>query len=480
MRERLKTAPYDDIAARGQGRVDELIGFLFGSGLFGLIESLPSLMRRAVDIPRPFINYCVALRPVLGISGISQIGERLFTDPSIIRALGFSLIEIEEGFSPGKNKKKENVPCNLDAFYDELSRLTPGTWRRLLSGQIMLFARHNFLSDKDGVFAMDGTELEVKGKSFERSGVIAKKEQILKAGGQVVTRVTKKRGYKLVTLLKVTKKQTYVVAASIIPIHRSEIKVARQLIDAALSSLPKKTLRLLLVDRGFMDGKFFSFLIERGVDFIIPTKDNMQIATDMRGLAKLKGVGIKAVAQDGAHLVGMSSLRTLSTCSNALRGVLVTRTRDGKELAAQERFGFITSLPASTEKQVLRVYESYRRRWTIETKCFEELKRAWYIGRFPGRSFRAVYAHVMLTLFMFNAVNAFMTRTGEDLAVEGLISLRHRFLKPHDDVVVYHGDAVGIFVFQEILEACGLPPPGKLKHDRIEIIWPGDPRYPKV
>lgn len=479
MRERLKTAPYDDIATRGQGRVDELIGFLFGSGLFGLIEGLPSLMKRAVDIPRPFINYCVALRPVLGISGISQIGERLFTDPAIIRALGFSLIEIEEGFSPRKNKKKENVPCNLDAFYDELSRLTPGAWRRLLSGQIALFAGHNFLSDKDGVFAMDGTELEVKGKSFERSGTIAKREKILKAGGEVVERVTKKRGYKLVTLLKVTKNQTYVVAASIIPIHRNELKVARQLVNEALVCLPEKTLRLLLIDRGFMDGKFFEFLVKRGINFIIPTKDNMQITSDMRGLAKLDGA-LKVQAKDGAHLVGMSSLRTLSTCSNALRGVLVTRTRDGKELAAHERFGFITSLPASTARQIERVYESYRRRWTIETACFEELKRAWFLNRFPGRSFRAVYAHVMLTLFMFNAVKAFTTKHGEDLAVDGLISLRHKFLKPHDDVVVYHGDAVGIFVFQEILETCGLPPPGKYKHDRIEIIWPGDPRYPKV
>lgn len=479
MRERLKTAPYDDIATRGQGRVDELIGFLFGSGLFGLIEGLPSLMKRAVDIPRPFINYCVALRPVLGISGISQIGERLFCDPAIIRALGFSLIEVEEGFSPRKNKKKENVPCNLDAFYDELARLTPGTWRRLLSGQIALFARHNFLSDKDGVFAMDGTELEVKGKSFERSGTIAKGEKILKTGGEVIERVTKKRGYKLVTLAKVTKDQTYVVAASIIPIHRNELKVARQLVNAALGCLPEKTLRLLLIDRGYTCGKFFEFLIKKGIDFIIPTKDNMRITGDMRGLAKLDGA-LKAKAKDGTHLVGMSSLRTLSTCNRALRGVLVVKTKDSVELGRSEQFGFITSLPASTPRQIERVYESYRRRWTIETGCFEELKRAWFLNRFPGRSFRAVYAHVMLTLFMFNAVKAFMTKRGEELAVGGLISFRHKFLKPHDDVVVYHGDAVGIFVFQEILEACSLPPPGKYKHDSIEIIWPGDPRYPKV
>lgn len=479
MRERLKTAPYDDIATRGQGRVDELIGFLFGSGLFGLIEGLPSLMKRSVHIPRHFINYCVALRPVLGISGISQIGERLFTDPAIIRALGFSLTQIEEGFSPGRNKKKENVPCNLDAFYDELSRLTPGTWRRLLSGQMVLFARQGFLSDKDGVFALDGTELEVKGKSFERAGTIARIEQILKTGGEVVTRVAKKRGYKLVTLLKVTKDQTYVVAASIIPIHRNELKVARQLINTALSSLPEKTLRLLLIDRGYTCGKFFEFLIKRGVNFIIPTKDNMAITSDMRGLAKLDGA-TKATAKDGTHLVGFSHLRTLLTCSYGLRGVLVTQTRDGKALIDHERFGFITSLPASTPRQIVRVYESYRRRWTIETGCFEELKRAWYINRFPGRSFRAVYAHVILTLFMFNAVKAFLTRSGQDLAADGLISIRHKFLKPHDDVVVYHGDAVGIFVFQEILEACSLPPPGKYKHDRIEIIWPGDPRYPKI
>jgi len=477
VRERLKSAPYDDIATRGQGRVDELIGFLFGTGLFGLIESLPSLMKRSVHIPRHFINYCVALRPVLGISGISQIEEKLFSDPAIIRALGFTLVEIEEGFSPGRNKRKEKLPCNLDAFYDELSRLTPGTWRRLLSGEMVLFAKHKFLSDRDGVFALDGTELEVKGKSFGRAGTIARKEQMLKPGGEIIERITKRRGYKLVALTKVTKDQTYVVAASIIPIHRSELKVAKQLVNVALGCLPEKTMRLLLIDRGFMDGKFFEFLIEKGIDFIIPTKNNMDITADMRGLAKLKDSTIKATTKDGTKLVGISSLRTLKTCPHALRGVLVTQTRDGKELEDNQQFGFITSLSASTQRQIIRVYEAYRRRWTIETLCFEELKRAWYLNRFPGRSFRAVYAHVMLTLFMFNAVKAFLTERGEDRAVKGLLTARHKYLKPHDDLVVYHGNAVGIFSLNELLVACGLPPPGKYKNHRIEIIWPWDPRY---
>jgi len=474
--ERLKGgASYDDIVGRGQGRVDELIGFLFKCGILGLIENLPNLMKRSHDIPRRFIRYCVALRPVLGISGISQIGAKLFSDPAVIGALGFSLIEIEEGFSSSKNKKKENVPCNLDAFYDELTRLAPGDWRRLLSGQIMLLARRGFLSDRDGVFALDGSELEVKGKTFQRAGMIAKEETVLKADGKTTKRFVKKRGYKLVVLLKVTKNQSYVAAASIIPIHRSELKVTKQLINAALGCLPEKTIRLLLIDRGFMDGKLFNFLKEKNIDFIIPTKDNMHITSDMRGLIKLDGT-ITAEASDGTELAGVSSLRTLDTCNHALRGVLITKTRDGEIPKKDQQFGFVTSLPASRQSQVVRVYESYRRRWTIETGCFEELKRAWFLNSFPGRSFRAVYAHVILTLFMFNAVKAFLTERGEDQAVKGLISLRHRYLKPHRDLVVYQGEYVAILTLPELLEACGMPPPGKYRNNRIKIIWPDNPR----
>lgn len=301
--------------------------------------------------------------------------------------------------------------------------------------------------------------------------MIAKEETIQKANAKTSKRFTKKRGYKLVVLSKVTKDQSYVVAASIIPIHRSELKVTKQLVNMAIGCLPEKTLRLLLIDRGFMDGKLFNFLKEKGIDFIVPTKDNMHITNDMRGLAKLSGA-ITAKAKDGAELAGVSSLQTLSTCDHALRGVLVTKTRDGETPENDKQFGFVTSLPASRQAQVVRVYESYRRRWTIETNCFEELKRAWFLNSFPGRSFRAVCAHVLLTLFMFNAVKAFLTDRGEEQAVRGLISLRHRYLKPHRDLVVYQGEHVAILTLAELLDACGLPPPGKYKNARIRIIWP--------
>lgn len=124
-------------------------------------------MKRSHDIPRRFIRYCVALRPVLGISGISQIGWKLFTDPAVISALGFSLIEIEEGFASGKNKKKENVPCNLDAFYDELVRLAPGDWRRLLSGQITLLAKKVFCRIAPEYSRSTGPNWRLQAKPFK-------------------------------------------------------------------------------------------------------------------------------------------------------------------------------------------------------------------------------------------------------------------------------------------------------------------------
>jgi hypothetical protein len=248
--------------------------------------------------------------------------------------------------------------------------------------------------------------------------------------------------------------------------------VAFKVVKKAQDILPPGTIKLLLMDRAFMDGAFFGQLKGLGIDFIIPTKEDMDITEDMRGLLR-GGEGVRAIAQDDTLLAGFSDLKTLSSYPYSLRGVLVLASpKKRKKIIPGQEWGYLTSLPCRQERQVRKVHESYQRRWTIENSGFKELKQGWYLNRFPGRTLKAVYAHIFLTLTMFNAWIAFRSKKGLAFTERGIRALRSKHFQPTDEVLLYVEGYVGIFSFSEFLELMNLPPPGKLKNIRIRHIFP--------
>ena len=86
-----KDKKYDHIAQAGFGKIDELLSFMHGVGIYDLLESLDSCMKRKTDIPRSFIHATLALRPILEITGINQVPAKLFANPSILKKMGLSL-----------------------------------------------------------------------------------------------------------------------------------------------------------------------------------------------------------------------------------------------------------------------------------------------------------------------------------------------------------------------------------------------------
>ena len=182
---------------------------------------------------------------------------------------------------------------------------------------------------------------------------------------------------------------------------------------------------------------------------------------------------MRVEASDGTLLAGFSDLKTLSSYPYLMRGVLVLSSpKKGKKTILGKEWGYLSSLPCRQAKQVRKVHESYARRWTIENSCFKELKQGWYPNRFPGRTLKAVYAHIFLTLTMFNAFGAFRSKKGLAFSERGIRALRSKHFQPTYEVLLYVEGYVGIFSFSEFLELMNLPPPGRLKNICIRHIFP--------
>jgi len=98
---------------------------------------------------------------------------------------------------------------------------------------------------------------------------------------------------------------------------------------------------------------------------------------------------------------------------------------DGHEYDPGKEKVFLTSLTVSNP---LKILDSYDLRSLIENTAFRELKQGWLINKIPKKKQRAVNAHVILTLCMYNMANAYRTDLGQKLTEIGIRRFRRETL----------------------------------------------------
>ena len=455
-----KDKKYDHITQAGFGKIDELLSFMHGVGIYDLLESIDSCMKRKTDIPRSFIHVTLALRPILEIASINQVPAKLFASPVILKKMGLSLEVIEGGFSP-KNKAGKNLPHCLDTIYDEAKRVDPIAWERLLAGQVVLLADKRFIKKHPGIYALDATDIEVgPGTQYENIGKVAKEVSLTDKNGNSFCKIELKYGYKLLMLQSVEADARYIIAACLVPLNVCKDSLAYALVKSAYAVLGPGYIKTIIADRAFFDGDLFRKLMDLGIDFIVPAKCNTQILSDMKGLLKLGGH--TEAASNGKTVYGFGSLSTLSSCLYKLNGILT-----------EEGHGFVTSLKVNNKISLLKAFGLYQRRWDIENYGFRELKEYWNIEVLPGKKFNTVYMHVFLILVMFNTVIAYKSNRKDKFVQKGFLSLVKANFSYTDEMIIYRDGYVAIFSLKEFLLLMDLPPPSEEAVFRI-IKYPQD------
>jgi Transposase DDE domain len=201
---------------------------------------------------------------------------------------------------PGFNHKNDydrQTPCDQD-FLRKFARDTKAD---LLHGwfnrEVPRCLRSLGLLDPEGLFIGDASYLFVPdNEHYEQSDLLWFDEHNHPVKAEEVDlsdpRYQQHRCYKLVSLIHVNRKLDcfFVVAARVVPGRRHECPILYDLVEEVVRAVHKGFIKVLIVDRGLIDGERMGHLKQKlAIDTIVPVRTNMDLYADAIGLTRLRG-----------------------------------------------------------------------------------------------------------------------------------------------------------------------------------------------
>lgn len=446
---------YEDLTPTGVGVVDEFFALMDELGTLGRLAVEGVYQRRMVPVVLLVVTYCA--RIIMGLSSQNQMPTHLFRDAGLLRCIGYTARQVEEGFC--RRGKGLVRPVHKNTVADALERLTEEESADIFNGSVVDMVKAKLV--RDTAFSMDGTELHAT-EHCEGTGRVTSTREVTNKYGKVRT-VTSTRYGDLLLSLRGVDSHT-VVAAKVKKIGTTEHPEVMALVRAAKAIGVRIT--ILLIDGAYCVGNvLWQLKHEEKVDFIVPADTNMCITEDARGLARLRGGGTVEENEE-IRAVGLKGLTTYEAYQPSpthgrrgpkptLNAVVVTRWK-GKAVPQKDQVVLLTSLPI---EHPLQIVELYRKRADMENTLHRELKQGWYVERFPSKKHRARMAHIFLTLTLYNVACAYKTERGQELAHRGIRRLRAQHMGGAAWVlVVYTATEYGIFDVEEFAHLSGNPP----------------------
>lgn len=437
----LKQGRYDDLAQTSYGRLHHFVQFLDHLGVFGLFSSI-GLAKKRNGVPLAILAMVWMTKSLLGFAHTDNLRE-MFKDPHVSRLLGFSGIQVIQGYSR-RTKPKGAKPIHPDTVRN-FAKLIPASLSEGLANDVLRIIQKR-QPCKSGVFTVDAKCIWVWGKMFE---------------GAAETwdyKTNKMRtGYKLLLLQQVEQDRHYAICAILLPANVHESQYLLPLLDKGIHLLGKGVIRTLLIDRGFLDGhNLFRLKDEYKIDFIIPGRDDLDVVKDAEGITQLPSMGLQPVAPK-TEALGIEGLTTWASYAGTVNIALVSDARSKKKLSGRP-VSYLTSLPLPDAASAFRVHRAYAKRWTIENNAFKELAHNWSLASLPGWSLGAIHVHIYFTLTAFNLVLLFRGKFGCVVVAKSAMTVRRNLLK-EDRIAVYIGEEFGLFAVLELTSLLCLPRP---------------------
>jgi len=388
-----------------------------------------------------------------------------------------------EGFNE-KNQRPRQAPCDQD-YLRKMARDTDAELlHQWFNRDVAGILKQHHVFDSAGIFIADATYLFVPDNpQYEGSSVLLFDENNHPVSEKDLTpekraRCTWRRCYKMVSLLHTNRKAEffYYVGVRVIPGSDNEGPVLHQLVEDFVTWHGTKTMKWLIVDRGFLDGEWIGRCkTDWSIDVLIPARSNMTIHTDVVGLAEgglvdfetwtpppppPKPVPLnqpeaivkreetrqrtlakrKAEAREAAPAsqtpalseVGMvTELETFSTCTVPLTAIVNRETDDRGEIH------YWVLLTTAEDVDPHQVRRDYALRTTIEErhrqlKCFSDL------DEFSSRAFSLVANQVVFTLLTYTLMQWFLIREGRKDLTSRTRKRALQLLRPAKTIIIIY------------------------------------------
>lgn len=270
--------------------------------LQALAESMPT-ERKKIEVPLWFqlaANLSLKLHQensYAAFEAVAQCGGLLSALPPELASKHLDAqtqaIWIECAGFNDKNHYPRKTPCDDDTLRKAVKDVPATKWQEWFKGSVQqVFHRYGFF-DPEGIFLGDGSYLFVPDNpAYEGSVVLWFDEHNHPVKYEELSPVERKnahreRCYKLVSLVHV-RGDSYVYAGlAVAPGNAHEDPLLYQLVADFVQAVGKGVMKLLILDRGFIDGEQITRCKkEWDIDVLIPMKKKMDIWADAWALGQ--------------------------------------------------------------------------------------------------------------------------------------------------------------------------------------------------
>ena len=481
------------------GLLDEFFVFLEQVGMMAVLEQMHLPGVRRVLVPTVQFVLLYLLKVLFGGQSMNELPSWLFSNVALMELVGFNARQVEEGLTKRgdaqRQTKQKQGPLTPQCLADNISKLTAVQMETCFNQMVQCLVRWGLL-DGERIAALDGSKLPTP-KSYEGCGKV-KQTRLVKVKGQK-ERVTEEYyvyGWKVLVLIDVQTRLP--LAMKVVKIEAYEGEWLVPLLSQAQDNLGTRGhISKIVIDRGYLDGEDLWQVHCKGCIFVVVGKANMAVTQDAQALAKRERVQVRERVVRHGHgktatqerlrteLVSIEGLTTYDSYGDPqqtqyahrrdyegqpINAVVVRRWNN--RAPAVDGTVYLTNGPV---RDAFVVFDDYDWRSVIENGIFKEGKHPWHLGQFPKRTEAAVVVHSYFTLLVMALCTAFRlwqakpatapaeaTETRPSLSTallggEGTARWRLRLKEENrDHVIVFVGDAYGIFHLAELAILTGL------------------------
>lgn len=465
--------------------------------VFPLIEQLDPECQVRENIP--FLQFVLIylMRVVGSIPKMEPVWELLLTDELLMGLCGFNAYQVQNGSCErGRSRRTTPMPevrgaiC-VDTLSEHIVEITPRRLENFFNGVIQRLAEARVFP-KYIHAAGDTTQYETTDR-YEGCGRVSCERKAPARGyrqnGQIKKVKVTVYGWKVWAIYEL---QTGIpLAIKIDTIEKPDnLHVLAVLEQAKENVKATSTIRSLVVDRGFLDGKVLYAIDRGGVEFVIPLKRKMDAAGDARELAlNLDGcIESRRIVQvtrgygKGKHteevLTELAGVEGLLSCdwfnpegsdANTYKrdyepiplNAVVVKTWDNKTPPLDKQVVLVTN---GELKDPFVAFDRYDERSLIENNLFRQTKQNWHLESPPKKSRQGVFVQVYLVMAMKALTTAFLMWQEQQARLHAMgkqstWEMYRRKLKVlnRNKLIVFVGNLFGIFLSHEVMMLSNVP-----------------------
>lgn len=396
-----------------------------------------------------FLLCCALQMRLHGTGAYSSIPALLKNGPVLSR-VKFNLGGIDGGFNR-KNRHDRQCPVDFDTVRKLFKDTDAPSLRRWYNRDIAKFLRHNRAFDKHGIFVLDQTHVVVPENDNYKDAVrmpVDEHGQLIKMDHLTPEQrkaVKYHPCYALSELLHVGKDdRCYVVAGyQWGPGNVDELVQGRCLVKDFVDAVGKDVMKLLIDDRGYIDGPFITMAHkELKADVVLPLRKDMDMyQAAVRTVTSPHWDGhwtpYRTYIENGIRyteeVACVENTGLWDECEVKLHlSIMRTNASDGS---------VSYWVPASTFKprEPKEAFDCYAWRVTIEER-HRQFKHFRHIGAFTSPHESLVEAQVLFTLLTYTLVQLHLVKSHlVDLTNRTIDTLKQEERVGANAVIVYYG-----------------------------------------